>query len=150
MIKVSFYKVLTLAILSSFLGCNHSSQEEQNIEIIKSTYHDFNNLKNHLAPNVIWKEADGFPYAGTYIGYDDIVENVFSKLAIEWIDFKFTPDEFMLEDDKVVAIGHYRGTNIKSGFTINIRALHLYHLKNNKITHFEQFVDTKKVVDAMK
>lgn len=73
--------------------------EMTNLEIIKSTYEgktskeNGENLRRYLATNVVWTEAAGFPYGGTYIGYDAIVQNVFNKLESEWISYRFTPEE---------------------------------------------------------
>mgnify|MGYP001795557348 CR=1 FL=1 len=54
-----------------------------NLEIIKSTYEgktseeNGKNLATHVAENISWTEAKGFPYGGTYIGLDNITKNVF-------------------------------------------------------------------------
>ena len=66
-----------------------------NLSLIKSTYEGANSQENArntaaaLADNARWTEAAGFPYAGTYVGFDAIVENVFKRLATEWEDFQF-------------------------------------------------------------
>lgn len=86
-----------------------------NLEIIKSTYEGENseengrNLAIHVSKNISWTEAKGFPYAGTYIGLDEITKNVFSRLGNEWIDYKFTPEGYVADGDKVVAYGTYSG-----------------------------------------
>src|SRR6201996_4977450 len=87
-----------------------------NLEIIKSTYEGKNseengkNLAGHVADNISWTEAKGFPYAGTYVGLEKIAENVFSRLGGEWIDYTFTPEGYVSGDDQVVAYGTYTGT----------------------------------------
>jgi len=49
-----------------------------NLEIIKSTYEgdtseeNGRNLQKYLSNEVKWKEANGFPLAGTYIGFKEI------------------------------------------------------------------------------
>ncbi len=64
-----------------------------NLSLIKSTYEGANSQENArntaaaLADDARWTEAAGFPYAGTYVGFDAIVENVFKRLATEWEDF---------------------------------------------------------------
>jgi hypothetical protein len=53
-----------------------------NLEIIKSTYEgktpeeNGRNLAKYVAENISWTEAKGFPYAGTYIGLENITKNV--------------------------------------------------------------------------
>ena len=51
-----------------------------NLSLIKSTYEGVNSQENArntaaaLADDARWTEAAGFPYAGTYVGFDAIVE----------------------------------------------------------------------------
>ncbi|KFF12089.1 ketosteroid isomerase [Chryseobacterium soli] len=127
-----------------------------NLEIVKSTYEgktseeNGKNLATYAASDISWTEAKGFPYAGTYIGLEEISKNVFSRLANEWIDYKFTPEEYVASEDKVVAYGTYTGTYKVSGNPFEARVAHIWKLKNGKIIKFEQFVDSQTVNNAMK
>ncbi|MCC9070913.1 nuclear transport factor 2 family protein [Flavobacterium sp. F-65] len=102
-----------------------------NLEIIKSTYEgktseeNGKNLANHVIDDISWTEAKGFPYAGTYIGLDNITKNVFSRLGSEWINYKFTPEDYVTSDDKVVAYGTYSGTYKITGKSFKARAAHI-------------------------
>ncbi len=40
-----------------------------------------------FAPDIHWTEAEGFPYGGTYVGPDAVLQNVFMKLGSEWDGF---------------------------------------------------------------
>ena len=125
-----------------------------NLEIIKSTYEgktseeNGKNLARHAADNISWTEAKGFPYAGTYIGLKDITKNVFSRLGSEWVDYKFTPEDYVAGDDKVVAYGTYTGTYKLTGKSFKARVAHVWKLSDGKITSFEQFVDSKTLAAA--
>lgn len=127
-----------------------------NLEIIKSTYEGSNseengkNLAKYAAEDISWTEAKGFPYAGTYIGLENITKNVFSRLGSEWIDYKFTPESYVANEDQVVAYGTYTGMYKKTGKSFEARVAHIWKLKNGKIRSFEQFVDSQPVNDAMK
>jgi uncharacterized protein len=62
-----------------------------NLELIRATYEGSSedngrNLLAALAPDATWTEAEGFPYAGTYVGPEAIVTGVFQRLGTEWID----------------------------------------------------------------
>ncbi|MHA4808931.1 nuclear transport factor 2 family protein [Flavitalea flava] len=126
-----------------------------NLEIIKSTYEgktseeNGKNLAKYISENISWTEAKGFPYAGTYIGLENISKNVFSRLGSEWIDYKFTPEDYVAADDKVVAYGTYTGTYKLTGKAFTARVAHVWKLKDRKIISFEQFVDSKMVNEAM-
>lgn len=127
-----------------------------NLEIIKSTYEgktseeNGKNLAKHVAEDISWTEAHGFPYAGTYIGLANIVQNVFSRLGSEWINYKFTPEDYVAGDDKVVAFGTYSGTYKITGKYFEARVVHIWKLKAGRIISFEQFVDSQPVNDSMK
>jgi len=127
-----------------------------NLEIIKSTYEgktseeNGKNLAKYVAENISWTEAKGFPYAGTYIGLENVTKNVFSRLGSEWIDYKFTPEDYVASEDKVVAFGTYTGTYKITCKAFIARVAHVWKLKDGKIISFEQFVDSQPVNNAMK
>jgi len=127
-----------------------------NLEIVRSTYEGKNseengrNLAKYAADNIVWTEAKGFPYGGTYTGVEAIGKNVFNKLATEWINYAFNPEGYVAEGDKVVAYGTYTGTNKQTGKPLEARVAHLWHLKDGKIVSFEQFVDSQTVNNTLK
>ncbi|MEO7426135.1 MAG: nuclear transport factor 2 family protein [Fibrobacteria bacterium] len=126
-----------------------------NLEIVKSTYEgesseeNGRNLERHLAPDSTWREAEGFPYAGFYRGFAEVAEKVFAKLAGEWIGYRFTPEGYVADGDKVVAYGTYQGTFKRTGKEMRARVAHLWKLKDGKIIAFEQFVDSVPVANAL-
>ena len=126
-----------------------------NLEIIKSTYEgktseeNGKNLSKYAADDISWTETKGFPYAGTYIGLDNITKNVFSRLGSEWIGYKFTPEDYVASDDKVVAYGTYSGKYKLTGKLFEARVAHVWKLKDGKIRSFEQFVDSQSVNNAI-
>lgn len=153
MVKSILYSLVVLLALSS---CSLKNEKMTNLEIVKSTYEgktseeNGQNLAKYVADDISWTEAKGFPYAGTYIGLDNVTKNVFSRLGSEWIDYKFTPEDYVASDDKVVAFGTYTGIYKITGKAFSARVAHVWKLKNSKIISFEQFVDSQPVNDAMK
>lgn len=147
--------VFSLAMLIVLSGCFFNYAAMTNLEIIKSTYEgktseeNGKNLAKYVAENISWTEAEGFPYAGTYIGLENVTKNVFSRLVSEWIDYKFTPEDYVASDDKVVAYGTYSGINKVSNKYFEARVAHVWKLKDGKIISFEQFVDSQPVNNAM-
>jgi len=111
MVKLSI--TFSLAMLVALSSCISNKKKMTNLEIIKTTYEgktseeNGRNLAKYVADDISWTEAKGFPYAGTYIGLDSVTKNVFSRLGSEWIDYKFTPDDYVASGDKVVAFGTY-------------------------------------------
>ncbi len=127
-----------------------------NLEIIKSTYEgktseeNGKNLAKYVTEDISWTEAKGFPYAGTYIGLENITKNVFKRLGSEWMDYKFTPEDYISSDDKVVAYGTYTGTYKQTGKSFEARVAHVWKMRNSRIISFEQFVDSQPVNNAIK
>ena len=144
-----------LMIVLAFSGCSLNKKAMTNLEIIKSTYEgktseeNGKNLAEYAADDISWTEAKGFPYGGTYIGLESITKNVFSRLGSEWIDYKFIPEDYVANDDKVVAYGTYTGIYKKTKKLFAARVAHIWKLKGGKIISFEQFVDSQTVNDSM-
>ncbi|WP_091511363.1 nuclear transport factor 2 family protein [Flexibacter flexilis] len=126
-----------------------------NLAIIRSTYEGASAseqgaaLSAHSAEDIRWTEAAGFPYAGTYVGLSSVQAHVFSRLDSDWQDFRFEVETYVSSEDKVVAIGTYKGTYKATNVSFSARATHVWQLRDGKIRAFEQFVDSKSVVDAM-
>ena len=125
-----------------------------NLETIKSTYigtaeENAKHLASCLAENAIWTEAKGFPYAGTYVGFDAIAANVFKRLATEWIDYKVTIEDFVADGDKIVAYGTYSGTYKLTNRYFEAWVVHLWKLNDGKAVSMEQFVDSQTVNNAI-
>ena len=147
--------IFNLAILVALPGCSFNKNEMTNLEVIKSTYEgktseeNGKNLSKYLAGNATWTEAKGFPYGGTYIGFNEISKKVFHRLGSEWIDYKFTVEGYVAGEDKVVAYGTYTGTYKKTNKSFEARVSHLWKLKDGIIISFEQFVDSQIVNNSI-
>jgi uncharacterized protein len=147
---------LNLTMLLMLSGCFLKKKNMTNLEIIKSTYEgktseeNGKNLAQHVASDISWTEAKGFPYGGTYIGLESITKNVFNRLGSEWIDYKFVPEGYVADENTVAAYGTYKGTYKITGKYFEARVTHLWKLKEGKIASFEQFVDSQTVNEAVR
>jgi ketosteroid isomerase-like protein len=129
-----------------------------NLDLVRATYEGSSeengrNLLAALAPDAEWTEAEGFPYAGTYIGPDAIVDGVFRRLATEWTDYRADVHTFMEDGDRVAAFGIYSGTYKATGNSMRAAFAHLYEVRNGKIVRMMQYVDShmvRKALDAIK
>jgi ketosteroid isomerase-like protein len=102
-----------------------------------------------LAPDVAWTEMAGFPYAGTYHGPDEVVQNVLARIEEEWEDFRINADELLEAGDRVVMVGSYDATYRATGKRMQARVVHVWRVQDGKIAEFEQFTDTLKVAEAL-
>lgn len=126
-----------------------------NLDIIKSTYEgnpeeNSKRYQTYLAEDATWTEAAGFPYAGTYTGYDDIAQNVFARLGSEWDGYKAEVSQYFEDGDTVIAVGVYSGTYKQTGNYFEADFVHIWKLQQQKIVKFKQYVDSYLVRNAMK
>ena len=103
--------------------------------------------------NIVWNEAEGNAYAdgNPYIGPEAVLNGVFSRVIGD--HEYFTLNDITLHemsDNKVLATLRYDAKVKETGKTYNAQVAHLWTFKDGKIVAFQQYVDTKKLTDAMK
>jgi len=103
---------------------------------------DLDGMLAYLAEHCQWTEMAGSTCAGTYIGAQAIIHNVFAGLAAHFDGFTFTLERLIDAGNEVIGIGHYSGTHRQNGQPFRARTLHLWQVKDGKIIRFEQFADT--------
>jgi len=124
-----------------------------NVDVVKQAYSNFEtgNVPGVLAlfdPQIEWRECKGMPFVkddGIYIGPEAIVTNVFMNLPVYFDGFNIAANEIFGADDKVVMVGYYQGKNKTTGNTFKANATHVWTLKDGKMTHFFQAVDTAAI-----
>lgn len=102
-----------------------------------------------LADDVSWTEAEGFPYGGTYIGHNAVIQNVFMRLMAEWDNFAVAPQQYVEQGDMVVALGEYSGSYKATGKAFRVPFAHVWTFANGKAAVFRQLTDTYVVRQTM-
>lgn len=102
-----------------------------------------------LNSDIEWTEAEGFPYGGTYIGPDAVLEGVFMRLGTEWEGFAAVPDEFIDAGETVVVLGKYSGTYKATGKSFQANFAHVWKVREGKAIRFLQYTDTHLVHMAL-
>lgn len=125
-----------------------------NLDLIRATYEGSSedngrNLLAALASDATWTEAEGFPYAGTYVGIDAIIAGVFHRLGTEWIGYRADAHTFLEDGGRVAVFGIYSGTYKATGKSMKASFAHLYEVRNGKIAHMTQYVDSYMVMQAL-
>ena len=125
-----------------------------NLDLIRATYEgaqqdNGRNLLALLTPDTRWTEAAGFPYAGSYIGPEQIQDGVFQRLATEWENYQARVHTYLADGDQVAAFGVYSGIYRATGVAMTASFAHLYRLDNGKIVSMEQVVDSHTVRQAL-
>lgn len=112
---------------------------------------DLDGMIKDFADDIVWKESDGGPYAGTFTGAAEIVPAIFGRIAGEWQDFGAVLDYFIADEGtgNVAAVCNYVGTFKETGKAQNVRVVHLWQVRDGKIVSFEQVVDSAAQHAAM-
>ncbi len=103
--------------------------------------------------NIVWNEAEGFPYADNnpYIGPDAVLNGVFARIGAEWEYFHLTGIQLHdMSNNQVLATLRYNAKQKTTGKVIDSQTAHLWTLKDGKIVAFQQFTDTKQAAAAVK
>ena len=125
-----------------------------NLELIRGTYEGSSedngrNLLAVLSPDVEWTEAEGFPYAGTYVGPEALIDGVFRRLGSEWTGYRADVHTYVADGDRVAAFGVYSGTYNSTGKSMTSPFAHLYQIEDGKVIRMTQYVDTILVTRAL-
>ncbi|MEH7221308.1 nuclear transport factor 2 family protein [Bacillus toyonensis] len=137
---------------------NYSFKENQkkNLEIIRCIYIGLSSsnitpLLKFLNENVVWIEATGFPYGGTYRGIT-AVQDVFERLATEWNDFKSNVTIYheIIGRKIIIVEGFYSGVCKNTEKSFKADFVHIWTLEDGMIQKFKQYVDSYVVREAMK
>ncbi len=103
--------------------------------------------------NIVWNEAEGFPYAdrNPYKGPEAVLNGVFARIGAEWEYWNLTNIQLHeMSNNMVLATLRYEAKHKTTGKTINSQTAHLWTLKDGKIVAFQQFTDTKQAAAAVK
>lgn len=119
---------------------------EQDVEIVRSGYEDFNSgnaqgVLDIMAPEAEWVEpGGGNAPAGTFKGPESVGNDVFSAIPQHFDEFAAEPENFDDQGDKVVVTGRFKGKS-KSGTDLDAAFEHVFAMQDGKIARFENKVD---------
>lgn len=118
-----------------------------NLDIVRDHYAasaraDIKAMMAEVSPQVRWTEMEGFPCAGTWVGPQAVIDNVFAVLGAQWDGYRFELESLVDGGESIVGIGCYRGTFRATGKFMQARVAHVWQLQGGQIVSFEQFTDT--------
>jgi ketosteroid isomerase-like protein len=98
-----------------------------------------------------WTEAERFPYySGTWRGPGAVLSNLLAPLSRDWEGFSARADDFITDGERVVSLGTYTGTYRKTGRSFSASFAHIWTVRGDKLTRFQMYTDTAKVLEALK
>ncbi len=130
------------------------NQSPNNLERLRAAYAAFARgdvlaVLGLMDENIVWEEAEGFPYGGLYHGPEAVLNNVFMKLGTEWEDYQAKPEEFIDGGDTCVVLGTYSGTWLATGKPMEAPFAHVWKMRDGKAHAFRQYTDTALVQRAL-
>lgn len=121
--------------------------EKTNTERVQELYDSFAKgdieaIRDVTNPDVELHEPKGLAGGGTHHGFDEIVENVFSKIGNEWEGVSVVPERYVEDDDTVVVLLTWSGTSIKTGKSVEYPNAHVFDFEDGKIVQWTSYADT--------
>ncbi|GAA0468980.1 nuclear transport factor 2 family protein [Parasphingorhabdus litoris] len=112
---------------------------------------DIEAFTNALAVDIVWNEAENFPYAdrNPYRGIKQIMEGVLSRTAEDWDGFSIQMNDIVDGGDRVVTMGRYSGTHKKTCKKLDAQAAHVWTVRDGKAVRFQQYIDTLSTARTM-
>jgi ketosteroid isomerase-like protein len=109
-----------------------------NIAILKPTYDgwavgDYNRGGDIYDPEIVLSLSPDFPDIGIEPGFEGLLESMRYWIGAWERPFIVHADEFVdLGDDRVLVLGHWRGTSKSSGHVVQRDAAHLWKMRDGK------------------
>jgi ketosteroid isomerase-like protein len=130
--------------------------EQANKEVVRQVYAAF--LRKDLpavlelqADDVVWSvagPAEQIPWAGPLHGREGVAD--FLKTLAQWlVAEEFDIREYLAEADTVVALGSQRGHVRPTGTSYAFDFVHVWTLREERVTSFRVYYDTFYVAAAL-
>lgn len=128
---------------------------EQNIKSAQAGYAafgrgDMEGVLAQLDQNVEWvtPELAGMPGTGTKHGHAGVL-GFFQSVKETWEFEAFEPREFIASGDSLAVEGYYRAKSRKTGLVAESQWVMVWHFRNGKCTHFQEYTDTAAMSKAL-
>ena len=129
--------------------------EESNEQIVRDIYAaylraDLDAVLNTCSEDTEWLAfgpANYLPYAGRHCGREQVAR-YFAILDDKEESDHLVPQVFVAKEDRVIVFGNYRARINANGRRFETDFVHVFTLRDGKITRFRDFYDTAAVVEA--
>ena len=106
-----------------------------------------------MADDVKWKSladgCDGARFSHERTGTADVVK-YFTELVEEWELVRFSADEFVCQNDRIVMIGNCSFKHRRTGVVVETPKVDTFRHNGSEITEFMEYYDSHKIVCASK
>lgn len=124
-----------------------------NIEIIQELYEAFateglDRILELCDTNCRVTQDNALPWGGRYEGLDGVLS--FGAALGGTVQSVITSDALFAAGDQVIQYGRSRGTVLANGATFDVPEVHIWTVRDGKVTAAEFFVDSLVMLDALK
>lgn len=128
--------------------------EQENLQLIQKLYEvfgrgDLPTIPGSLTDDVDWHYLgpDEMPVGRRCRGRDEVTQ-FFAAIAQGQDVEAFAPEEFVVQEDKVVVIGRERMKVKQTGKAFETAWVHIFDIRDGKIARFRMVSDTAAVMAA--
>jgi ketosteroid isomerase-like protein len=125
---------------------------QANLKLVESLYQAFGRgdipgVLATMSPDFRWVPAEHSPYdrGMPYVGTDEVAQHVFMRIGVDWDDFVVLPDRFLDAGDTIIMEGRYGGTYKSTGRKTNAQVIHIWVVRDGKLSEFRQYTDTAEL-----
>jgi ketosteroid isomerase-like protein len=116
-------------------------REKTNTERVQELYDSFAEgdmeaIRDIMDPDVGLHMPEGIAGGGTFNGFDEIVEKVFSVLGNDWEDVSVVPHRYVADGDTVVVLLTWSGTYSETGKSVEYPNAHVFDFEDGKIVQW--------------
>lgn len=123
---------------------------QQNDKLIQQFYAafkrgDINSVLSTLADDVDWLvpgPQEAIPFVGQRKGHEQVARAIAEFTAMQNAE-QFELRRFVIQDDEVIALGHYRWQIKSTGLSYESDFAHVFTVSDGKISHFQEYLDTQ-------
>lgn len=127
------------------------------IEVIDQIYAAFRagdvpTVFSHFDPSIEWHAAENSPAAqgSPHRGHPAIQTAVFQLIGDEFPGMEIERSETIDAGNHVIVLGYYIGRRKSTGKPYKAQFAHIWTLTNDKVTKFQQYLDTWQMAEAGK
>lgn len=125
---------------------------QDRVETVRRAYDAFNSGDSETLSNLLsdadWHEAEGGPYGGSFRGFREVNEKVFTPIMSDIEDFQARPDEILpAGEDRVLVLGRYTGSAANG--RLEVPFAHVSTVRDGRIVRFLGYNDTHKFREAV-
>jgi ketosteroid isomerase-like protein len=100
-----------------------------------------------FSPDIVIRQSTHVPWGGTYRGLDEARE--FYAELMRHVESRFEVQDVIQAGERVVVSGRTRGMARRTGTAFDLRATHVYEMRQGKVIRMEAYIDTPRMVAVL-